>query len=267
MPVEAPIEEPTELAAAAARGMWCGPDGLAQIAQLLWLPGRLWPQLFELEYEVNKLACGGGGYELPPSSYRARLKGERAERYDSRRRRQERDQMAIELHANNMRRWSPSLVGRSVYYFNRDSTAVREGEAGPRRLASNSTTWGFLRTMRDCQPPPRCARGRHTSVYGFDQTYEWVGMQKHGRRGTVERVDATGMPIQITHEVYVNSIKIHLPESLGNLSHADRARIAANHGSAYTEDRDNVYAALRPDVVRASLNDLAADALCVPALG
>ena len=54
----------------------------------------------------------------------------------------------------------------------------------------------------------RWRRGRHVIVYGFDQTYEWVGMQKHGRRRTVERHDATGMPIEIVHEVYINSIQV-----------------------------------------------------------
>ena len=54
----------------------------------------------------------------------------------------------------------------------------------------------------------RWRRGRHVFVYGFDQTYEWVGMQKHGRRRTVERHDATGMPIEIVHEVYINSIQV-----------------------------------------------------------
>ena len=64
-------------------------------------------------------------------------------------------------------------------------------------------------------------------------------MKKRGMRKTVERHDASGMPIQIRHEVYVNSIKLHLPASLGTLSAADRARIAANHGSPYTEDYNN----------------------------
>ena len=100
-------------------------------------------------------------------------------------------------------------------------------------------------------------------MFCFDQTYEWVGMQKHGRRRTLERVDAAGMPIVIENEVYINSIKINLPETLGTLSAADRQRIAANHGSPYTEDYSNVLDVLEPSTVQAGLLELARDALCV----
>ena len=78
------------------------------------------------------------------------------------------------------------------------------------------------------------------SFFVADQTYEWVGMKKRGRRKTLERHDASGMPIEIKHEVYVNSIHLRLPASLGNLSAADQAAIAANHGSPYTEDYNDV---------------------------
>ena len=69
------------------------------------------------------------------------------------------------------------------------------------------------------------------------------------------------MPVAITHEVYINSIKLELPHSLGSLSDADRAKIAANHGSPYTEDYNLVFAPLQPRAVLASLVTLAHDAL------
>ena len=55
----------------------------------------------------------------------------------------------------------------------------------------------------------------------------------------LERIDAAGMPIVIENEVflYINSIKINLPETLGTLSAADRQRIAANHGSPWKKSR------------------------------
>ena len=56
-----------------------------------------------------------------------------------------------------------------------------------------------------------------------DQTYEWVGMKKRGRRNTVERHDAGGMPVEIKHEVYINSIHVVLPATLGTLSAHDCA--------------------------------------------
>ena len=38
--------------------------------------------------------------------------------------------------------------------------------------------------------------------FGFDQTYQWVGVKKRGRRNQVEHVDGTGMPLQIVHQVW-----------------------------------------------------------------
>ena len=134
-------------------------------------------------------------------------------------------------------------------------------ETRQRRLASRPVTLDFMRMMRDCRPPPKSEEGVHVNVYCFDQTYEWVGMQKHGRRRTLEQHDATGMPIEIRHEVYVNSIKVRLPASLGSLSTADVARIAANHGSPYTEDYRNVFEPLRLHTVEEGLSELSDDAL------
>ena len=111
------------------------------------------------------------------------------------------------------------------------------------------------------RPPASFEFGAHVSFYVADQTYEWVGMKKRGARKTVERHDASGMPITIVHEVYVNSIKLQLPSSLGTLSAADCARIAANHGSPYTEDYNNVLVPLQFDDVDESLRLLAINAL------
>ena len=114
--------------------VWFGTHGLKQIALDLWAPD--YSVLFEGEFEHNLLACGRGGYVLPPSTYRARLHGEAAERYDYRRRLQKRDEMAIALHANNMQRWSPSLLARSVAYFNLTTGFMHAEESRQRRLAS-----------------------------------------------------------------------------------------------------------------------------------
>ena len=70
-------------------------------------------------------------------------------------------------------------------------------------------------------------------------------MAKHGRRQVLDTVYALGMPMAITHGVYINSIQMHLPASLGTLSPADIAAIQANHGSAYTEDYNDLLSFLR----------------------
>ena len=93
-----------------------GTAKLKEAAWALWAPD--YTPLFQLELEQNRLAVGGDKrFALPPSTYRQRLKGRAAERYDQRLEQQERDQLAIALHANNQQHWSYSLLARSVTYF------------------------------------------------------------------------------------------------------------------------------------------------------
>jgi hypothetical protein len=104
---------------------WFGTEGLKQIALLLWLPD--YKHVFEMEYQINEEACGQG-FQLPPTTYRMRLKGEAAEAYDMRCWRHRRDEMAIALHANNQMRWSPSILARSVSYFCSASKRIQAEE-------------------------------------------------------------------------------------------------------------------------------------------
>ena len=98
---------------------------LRMIARVLWT--GCYRALFDAELAENEDVCGQAG-QLPPTSYRARLKGERAELYDHRRRVQRRDELAIRLHANNERHWSPSMLARSVTYFSSSTAWQRQIE-------------------------------------------------------------------------------------------------------------------------------------------
>ena len=186
------------------------------IARSLWLPD--YDELFEIEVTENEQLAGATRLQLPPSSYRARLLGEAAQTYDRRRRNQRRDELAISLHSNNQQHWSPSLVARSVAYFGRTSRFLRVNEGRQRRIASKPMVMQALRIMQQCRPQPAWRRGPHIKVFAFDQTYQWVGMKKRGRRQAAEHLDGAGMPMQITHEVYINSINLALPTILGTLS-------------------------------------------------
>ena len=42
--------------------------------------------------------------------------------------------------------------------------------------------------------------------------------------------------MQISHEVYINAIKIAIPAALGQLTAVSLAKLERNNGSAYTED-------------------------------
>lgn len=114
--------------------------------------------------------------------------------------------------------------------------------------------------MRDVRPRPDWKENKRIAVRAADQTYEWVGVKKRGRRQSVETVDGAGLPMEISHEVYINSINVPVPESCGRLSDADVHRIRLNYGSAYTEPFNNILEPLRPTVVKQSLVDFCKDA-------
>lgn len=227
------------------------------IAAAFWATD--YTQIFDAEFAENELLCGGAAADLPLTSYRARLKGDAAHRYDRRRRNQRRDEMAIRLHSNNQQHWSPSLLARSICYYAKASRFVQRNETAQRRIASKPTVRRFLRIMHEQKPKPLWKRGQHIAVFAYDQTYQWVGVKKRGRRQSVERLDGSGMPLEIKHLVYINSMQVALPDKLGSLSQQDLDRIAANHGSAYTEPYNNILVPLVPDAVESSLLEFARD--------
>ena len=197
-------------------------DDVSEVSQLEQISRDLithnaYDELFESERLANQQLLPDRA-ALAPSSYRRRLHAEDALKYDRRRRNQQRDEFAIALHANNQRHWSPSMIARSVAYFRKTNRLVRRTEASQRRLASWPTTLQCLGFMKKHRPQPAWKVGAHVKVFGYDQTYQWVGMKKRGRRQAVERLDGTGMPTQITHEVYINSLNLPLPAMLGTLS-------------------------------------------------
>ena len=269
--VEAPIENEVQPSAAvadpaSAHKLEVGERLLpAEISRLELIARALWStnydEIFSSEMVENERMCGGAS-SLLPSTYRARLKGEAADKYDRRRRNQQRDELATRLHANNQRHWSPSLVARSIAYFGRTTKFLRRNETRQRRIASKPTQLKVLRMMMKFRPKPNWKKGCHIKCFGYDQTYQWVGVKKRGRRQAVERVDSTGLPMQISHEVYINSIDVALPDGLGTLSAADLARIKANYGSAYTEPFNLILLPLMPSAVEASLLEFARD-VCI----
>ena len=144
-PVSEVIEEHQDLAA------------LSQMQRIaIALHASDYTGLFAAEYEDNayEFAAGADAFALPPSTYRARLRGEKAEVYDRRRKLQMRDQMAIALHANNERHWSPSMLARSLTYFTSSTIWQRSIEGRQRRIASQPTILKFARMMADCRPRP-----------------------------------------------------------------------------------------------------------------
>ena len=52
--------------------------------------------------------------------------------------------MAIALHDNNMQRWSPSILARSIHYFGRATGSLLSNETHQRRPASGPITMDTL---------------------------------------------------------------------------------------------------------------------------
>ena len=134
---------------------------LRRIARALWRTD--YSVLFEEEHLLNEAACGPN-FQLEPSTYRKRLTGERAEVYDVKMRRRGRDELAIRLHANNQQHWSPSLLARSVSYFNVATNFLASTELQQRRLASRPTTFSFLQLMVAEQPAPSYPRRARLNI-------------------------------------------------------------------------------------------------------
>ena len=78
---------------------------------LLWQSS--YDELFALELEHNRALCGRSGSQLPPTSYRKRLKGRQAEIYDAKQLRRERDELVTDR-ANGI---VPSSWSHEVSYL------------------------------------------------------------------------------------------------------------------------------------------------------
>ena len=154
----APLEEPSAEHQSGIHWVSKATAALQYFAKLLWLPD--YTELFLIEFDQNLREAGSSGVALRPSTYRARLKGEAAERYDFRRLQQKRDQLACELHANNQQHWSPSLL----------LTTAPRGELGSTRPRMTQSLVVLPRTA------PGGQQGRHALQY--DQLQDIVHKQQ-----------------------------------------------------------------------------------------
>ena len=118
---------------------------LEEMAADLWAAD--YGSLFANEIERNRalvshhagtFCCTSSQLQL--SSYARRLSGHRREEWERRQLIRERDQLAIALHAANMRAWSHSLVARSIAYFTLTTSWLHQVESGQARLASCPTS-------------------------------------------------------------------------------------------------------------------------------
>ena len=215
--------------------------------------------------------------ELPQSSYRRRLKGEKAAAYDQKTAGRVRQSQATLARQANTRSWSFSLVARSLSWFNqRVPHRVWNDALAERSVASRPSCLVLLEEMRRTEPVPEWTESPHVFVNGSDQTYCWQGIKggKLGGRGKqkaggaqasvgartrlshaafvcAERTSASGMPMAIRSEVYVNSVSCKVPYTLCDLN--KREADAMRMSGPYTLPFENILPALEPRQVREKL--------------
>ena len=193
---------------------------------------------------------------LEQSSYRRKLHGDKAVRYDARAQKRARGALAQLGRVNNMRRWTFSIVARSLCYFNqRVPHRVWNDLCEDRRVCARSSCKLLLSEMIKVRPEPPWRESPYGSVMITDQTFCWQGCRK--RRGeitTAERVDAGGMPVQIRSEVYVNTLRCRVPYSLCDFA-PEEIQLIQEKG-AYTEDFFDIIPYFSPPAVERSLDSM-----------
>ena len=116
-----------------------------------------------------------------------------------------------------------------------------------RYVASRPRCLALLHEMRRVEPQPAWTPSPNVFVFAADQTYCWQGCQKRGRaRQGAERTDSSGMPLIIRSEVYVNSVRFHVPYTLCDFSPAELVELDQG---PYTKAWEEVLPALQPRAV------------------
>ena len=236
--------------------------------KLLDFAPSLWSSDYRPFLQAEDLAAQAALDMLPQSSYRQRLTAEAAAAYDAKALKRARSAVGMLARVANTRAWTFSVVARSLSWFNqRVPHRVWADACEDRYVASRPRCLELLHEMRRVEPQPAWIASPNVFVFAADQTYCWQGCQKRGRaRQGAERTDSTGMPLIIRSEVYVNSVRFHVPFKLCDLS---RGELAELEQGPYTKAWEAVLPALQPRAVeRGELElQLELNALVLAAMG
>ena len=90
-------------------------------------------------------------------------------------------------------------------------------EVKSRTLLSKPTAIALLNEMMRVRPPPAFATNTALQAFIYDQTYAKKGASRGQHRAT-EHVDASGNLIDLISTVYINSVKVEVPLTLGDFT-------------------------------------------------
>jgi hypothetical protein len=162
---------------------------------------------------------------------------------------------AAAVRQGNQQTYPFTVCARSVAMLMRRSTTFDWDEMFTQRLVlSKPTAHKLAKLMMQCKPPVNFTPMPAFSFHIFDQCYKKKGATR-GEHKAAERVDASGDLVDLISMVIVNSMTMHVPDTLaGGLSPALQLSLIKN--GPYTQPLASVYPVLNPDRVKASLYDM-----------
>ena len=189
------------------------------------------------------------------STYRARLKdAAQIARYNDKTERVIRDQTAVLRRRANQLDIPFSVDARTMSYMNqRVATRVWKDMQHGLLILHRSSAQKVLETMVEVQPAPPFVVNEHVACFGVDQCNHWQAAQ-HSKKGEfrgAERLNKLGMPIVIRSETVLNVVQRFLPFTAPMLT-AQEVQLIQDKGP-YTEDPNNVFAALNPQLLEKEL--------------
>ena len=136
--------------------------------------------------------------EAEQTAYRRRLKGEKAEAYDSKMVKKVGSALANLDKAINQRNWTFSLIAKSVSWYNqRVPHRIIAGCTSEAQLASRSSCLAVAKEMLrpGIKPALGFTESPHVFVIGTDQTFMWRG---HKKRTGGDKQSKAGTPPHCT---------------------------------------------------------------------
>lgn len=204
---------------------------LEAMAPLLWSPN--FKELLAAEVgELAKMGVLQGAASAkdaaPRSRYFRRGKTKKPEKRAELEVRQMRDAAAAAVRQGNQQTYPLSICARSVAMLMRRSNTFDWAEMLNKRLVlSKPTAFKLVKLMMACKPKVEFRTMRAVAFHIFDQCYKKKGKSR-GEHRAAERVDASGDLVDLISMVIINSVTLHIPESLcGGISPQLEAKLIA----------------------------------------
>ena len=231
---------------------------LKQMAPLLWAADYK-SYLDKENEELAEMGVMAGAavakLSAPPSSYAQRRLHRDKEKRGALELKQMRNVAAQSVRQANQQTFPFSVCARSVAMLMRRSTTFDWSEMLVQRaVVSKPTAHKLAKMMMMCKPSVSFKTMKGLFFGIFDQCYKKKGASRANHKAA-ERVDASGDLVDLVSIVIVNSMTMHVPDTLaGGISPALATKLM--HKGPYSEPFAKVLPILEPDTVAGSLYDM-----------